>query len=101
MLKIPKHAKVTLERGYEVVPVPSTLVPGVIIPRAPITILLIRRDVDEEPVIRVGSVAMSTPYSSTGIPGWSGGGKVAAKEAIHFPTHHSTGASVSGPEPEG
>jgi hypothetical protein len=101
MLKIPKHAKVTLERDYEVVPVPSVLVPGVIIPRAPITILLIRQDVDEEPVVRVGSVAMSTPYSSTGIPGWSGGGKVAAKEAVHFLMHHSTGAAGTGPEPEG
>lgn len=101
VLKVPKQAEVTLERGDKVIPVPGSLVPGVIFPRTPVTIVLICWDMDEEAVIRVGSIAGPTPHSSTGSPGWSGGGKVAAKEAVHFLMHHSTGAAGTGPEPEG
>jgi hypothetical protein len=101
MLEISEHAKITLERGDEVVPVPSALVPGVVIPRAPSTILFICRDVDKEAVIRVGGVARPTPHGSTGIPGCPGGGKGAAKETVHLLTHHSRGTAVAGPKPEG
>jgi len=101
MLKVAEDTKITLERGEQVVPVPSAMVPCVIVGRAPSTPRLIRRDVDVKVVIRVGRVARAAPHCPASLPWMSGGGKVAAEEAVHLLTHQPTLAALAGPSPEG